>query len=83
MVKRRTARYVPNRYHNMPSVTDLLAQLGSVSVQSKSAIIFVFKMHYHLMGLSLTNDVQSSVKTEQHRSKTIYLRYQVPFSRID
>lgn len=80
MVQRRAARYTLNRYHNISSVTDMMHDLGWISLQARRErlkLCMVYKAVNNLTCLPITEYLTLNPYLAHHPYKFI-----LPFTRI-
>ena len=78
MVERRAARFALNRYHNTSSVSDMLQQLGWVSLRERRMMLRLSKGYGRPGHLDTQEPLLTTTRSPRHLNCS---RYKVPFSR--
>ena len=81
MVQRRAAGFALNRYHNTSSVSDIIRQLGWVSLQERRMVVRLCmfdKIQKGMVDLRTQEPLLTTTRSSRHLNCD---SYKVPFSR--
>jgi len=81
MVKRRTARYVLNRYHNRSSVSDVIQQLDWPPLEHRrknARLSMMYKMTHGLVNIQIKNKIVANQRQSRNNNS---MSNQIPTSR--